>query len=438
MTKRYIVSCIVPGAKPNEAFLQSMSTYADKHKAEILFIESTPPYKKDIFDPLFLEYGTVLEHDLKLNDNLAISLLPINPEQSDPITGLDRLSNNESSIIYASPKQRLKSVASPTNAYPRVLMTPGAATLPYTKNSQRGIVAALDHVNGAIIVEVTSNKYYHFRQVQANKDGSFVDLGVRYSKNGTSTVKTESIVFGDWHTGYTDPVVRQCSFEMVKHFKPRRLFFHDFFDGISVNHHIDHKLVTKARLSNINHNDLSRELKLCANELQEFNKLTNAELVITKSNHDEFLDRWLEEGKYVDDALNHEIGLELALAKVRGKDPLESGIRKFAKLKNVTFLKSDDSFKVSRARIECGVHGHLGPDGARGSSASLEKSYINIVFGHRHSPEIQRSAWVVGTSSHLKLDYNKGPSSWMQTHCVIYDDGSRQLINIINSTWKAK
>jgi hypothetical protein len=438
--KRYVISSVTPGCNPNIKFLDSIASYCKAKKARAIFIPSMPIYNKDELPEIYRTYGTVLDSDFKVNNNLIISTLPINPTSSDPLTGLDRVASKEISVIYASPKQRLKSVASPSTKFPRVIMTPGSANFPMT-NFKSGlnktkVLSAVDHVNGAIVVEVENSTFFHFRQVQAGLDGSFVDLGLKYHGNKKPTsVKTVGLIPGDWHVGYTDPVVRQATIEMLDFLKPTNLVLHDFFDGISVNHHIEHKHILKATLGA--KNSLSAELQLGAIELSSLGKKVK-NVVIVKSNHDEFLDRWLEDGGYLKDSLNHIIGLELALAKANGKDPLEVGFKKFQQLKNVKFLKTHDSFKLSKKQIECGIHGHLGPDGARGSAANIEKSYTNAVMGHRHSPEIQRGTWVVGTSSYLQLEYNRGPSSWMQTHCVIYENGDRQLLNIVNKKWRLK
>jgi hypothetical protein len=309
-------------------------------------------------------------------------------------------------------------------------MTTGSVTLPMYKTTKQAQLARLDHVMGAIIVEVVSNKVYHFRQVQADSSGSFIDLGFRYSNNkNKQKIKTSALIPGDWHVGYTDPVVAKATDEMLSKFKPKHLILHDFFDGISVNHHVEHKLLSKALMGD--KNDLKAELALTSSELNRLSKQVK-NLVVVKSNHDEFLDRWLDEGNYLKDTRNHITGLELALLKAKGNDPLEAWLKP---AKNVTFLKSEESFKVSRKNIECGVHGHLGANGARGSAKGMEKAYINSVTGHSHSPEIQRGSWVVGTSTYLKLSYNRGPSSWMQSHCIVYENGDRQLLNIVGGKW---
>ena len=419
--KRYVITTLVQDANVNDKFLSSLQHYCKVNKAELILLPSN--LSKQMDD------DRVIKTNKHLNRNLLISLLPINPEQIDPISGLDRLSDNRKSVIYASPKQRLKSIPSPSDKLPRVLMTPGAVTHPNVKNTKRSIISNKDHVAGAIVVEVETKSIYHYRQVQADKHGAFVDLGKKYSGTTVSNMKLEAIIPGDYHAGFTDPNVKRVIIKALDKYKPKHLFLHDFLDGISVNHHIAHKLLTKAKMGKLN--SVARELKFASNELKELSSKAR-NVVIVKSNHDEFLDRWLDEGKYVTDTPNHIIGLELALAKAQGHDTVQYGLSKYNKFTNVKFLKNDESMKLTNKGIECGAHGHRGANGSRGSANNLEKCYQNIVYGHSHSPEILRGAWVVGTSSYLKLDYNSGPSSWMHTMCFIYENGDRQLINVIN------
>lgn len=425
--KRYIISTYVVGCNVNERFLNSMKNFARKQRAEIILI----PTNVNQLNEEEQENIYILRQNRHLNRNLLISLLPLSPDQIDPLTGLERLSKNQKSVVYASPKQRLKSIPSPSETLPRVMMTPGAMTHPTTKLTKRGLISNRDHIYGAVVVEVQGKSIFHFRQVQADKDGSFIDLGKQYnSDNSTEEAKLEALIPGDYHCGFTDQHVKTAILKVLTKYKPKHLILHDFFDGISINHHIEKNILTKAKFGDMN--DLTKEVEFAAKELEELaGKVKN--VVIVKSNHDEFLDRWLNEGKYVTDVRNHIIGLELALAKANGSDPLEYALKAYGNktLTNVKYLKSDESFRVSKKKIECGAHGHLGANGARGSAVSLEKCYKDIVYGHSHSPQILRGAWVMGTSTHLRLGYNSGPSSWMQTMCLVYENGARQLINVI-------
>lgn len=53
-----------------------------------------------------------------------------------------------------------------------------------------------------------------------------------------------------------------------------------------------------------------------------------------------------------------------------------------------------------------------------------------------NSPCIYEGCYQVGVSARLDLEYVRGCSSWMHTHALIYPDGSRTLINVINGKWR--
>lgn len=431
MKKTFVITTAVPGGKPHFGFYDSLKNYAKLNKATLLVVPSCKIYSKDEVHSSFKNY--LLNENKQLNQNLLVSLLPINPESVEPLGGLDRISDLNSGIIYASPKQRLKSVASPKDCLPKVIMTTGAVTRPYSKPTKNGAIANIDHVLGAIIVEVENEKIYHFRQIQADSKGYFIDLCKKYTPKKVTKEPLLALVPGDWHTGFTDPKVRKCVFEIIKNYKPEYVFLHDFFDGISVNPHIRHKLIQRASLGSLN--DLKTELVLNAAELKAFDNLVK-NVVVVDSNHHDFLSNWLDRGDFMNDERNHIIGLELALNKALGQNPLEYGLRKFETFKNVTFLHSDESFKLTDKLIEFGVHGHRGPNGSRGASGSLERSYGHLMTGHTHAPEILRNKWTVGTSTYLTLQYNVGASSWIQTAGLVYKNGSKQLVNFIMGKYR--
>ena len=114
-------------------------------------------------------------------------------------------------------------------------------------------------------------------------------------------------------------------------------------------------------------------------------------------------------------------------------EPLDQ--RGLAVSENIRFLKRDESYMI--ADIEIGFHGDVGINGARGSISSFAKIGPKTVIGHSHSPGITEGAYQVGVSARKDLEYAIGPSSWLHTHCIIYPNGSRALINVINGEWRA-
>jgi hypothetical protein len=151
--------------------------------------------------------------------------------------------------------------------------------------------------------------------------------------------------------------------------------------------------------------------------------------------------RWIRESDWRDDPENAEVYLETALAMVRSTkmsdggtehiDPFNYWVKKLGL--DAELLRGDESKMI--ADIEVGMHGHEGPNGARGNIKSFSRIGVKSMVGHSHTPGICEGCYQVGTSTRLRLEYNSGPSSWMNTHGVIYANGKRTLINIINGKW---
>jgi hypothetical protein len=446
--KRFVITSAVTGCQVDQKFYKSIKTYCAANDAILLVLIASDPAQTKTnkkgdhgtVDSTLVDECIVFE-DTDLNSNLFLSTIKLSAKHIDPTTGLDRIGQRDGSFIFASPKQRLQMVATSNIKLPHALMTTGAITLPNYKtdsymSERTAYIADHDHVMGAIIVEIQDDSVYHYRQVQASrKDGSFHDLGRKYGPQGVSEDLPVALVLGDWHSGETDPVVVKCTEEMISELKPRTLVLHDAFNGLSINHHEDHNLVAQAIRYKNSQLLLKDEIQKFAEDLEWLSSKVK-ELVIVKSNHDEFLSKhYLAEAKYVKDPHNHYYCLELAKAMIEGHDPLRYAVFKInSKLHNVLWLQRDQDFKI--AGIQLGSHGDKGPNGSRGSLRNVEKAFGDSITGHSHTPGILRGAWSVGTSSFLKLGYNQGPSSWVQAHCLVYANGDRQILSIINGRWR--
>jgi hypothetical protein len=101
---------------------------------------------------------------------------------------------------------------------------------------------------------------------------------------------------------------------------------------------------------------------------------------------------------------------------------------------NVRFLNKDESFMLGG--IELGMHGHAGPNGARGSIKNLRRIGVKSIIGHTHSPGEDEGAMQVGTSTELGAEYTRGPSGWMNTDAIVYATGKRTLINYIEGEYR--
>ena len=444
--KRFVITTAVVGCPVHEGFLESIRTYCEHKDAMLLVLPAEDPASGGNWnlDPA-LGAESIVFGDISLNSNVFLCSIQVQAKQTDPTTGMDRIGQRNGSFIYASPKQRLKFMPVSNIKHPHAEMTTGAITLPKYLGTDKYVskrtayIANHDHVMGAIIVEIEDKNRYHFRQIQADASGAFVDLGDFYKGKKTSKLYAEAISMGDWHSGETSPTAIKAIKELIGVVKPSKLFVHDGFNGLSINHHERDRQIRRAILAKQGLLNLEAEIAWLARDLDTMLSWNPVEeIIVVKSNHDVFLDGWLDHGEYVKDPHNYSIGVDLAKAMKDGHDPLKFGVEMLG-LKNkdkVRWLSIDEDYFI--ARIQCGAHGHKGPKGTRGSLKSMEKSYGLSVTGHSHGPEILRGAWQNGTMSHLKLNYNQGPSDWVHASTVIYPNGMRQLINSFEGNWRLK
>lgn len=187
--KRFIISTAVGGGTILKRFYENMKLWESKYTdAKLLFLMCEDPASIRKFKiPKGLETEQFIFSDVALNSNLFISTIKLSAKHIDPVTGLARLGKRNGSFIYASPKQRLFFSPVRNKKLPHALMTTGAVTLPDYQtdrymSERTAYIAKTDHVMGGIIVEIEDDDIYHFRQIQAEKNGAFVDLGVYYKK----------------------------------------------------------------------------------------------------------------------------------------------------------------------------------------------------------------------------------------------------------------
>lgn len=450
MPNIYVITSAQSYASPHGNFLEGLEKYASERNAELIFLPMIGQSASQDIDGLHpvikerdVEYGT-----RRLNDNVQIEQFNVRPYQIDPITGLQRFAQRGTSLIFASPKQRMKVIPHSNKDIPKLLTTTGACTYPnyatgFDVSAERrrlGNIARRDHVYGALIVEIEDDEIFHLRNIRADTRGKFVDLGVSYNGDRQKKAKLEAIVFGDWHNGYTDPQVREANFEMMRELNPKRVFLHDFFDGHSINHHHERQLITGQIIEEVDrgYNSLDYELYNAREELIEIAGTANGTVYVLPSNHNDRIERYLDEGRFVKDPVNARIGFKLASLLVEGKNPVKEGMRLFGSLpRNVKFLERTDEMKVRGYNL--GAHGDKGPGGRPSSMASKENDYGRSITGHTHTAEWLRDTYVVGTSTPLVLPYTKGqPTNWINTNALLWDTGTVQMVNVVDGKWRLK
>jgi hypothetical protein len=451
---RYLVTAAQNGTPVHSAFWASLKTAAEYLQAEILVIPlryknptshwSGSQRNAEWWAPEVRDYLWNVRH--KFNRNLTLLAdLKIQPTAETPLTGADAISHAASGIIGHT-KVQLKCIATPSAAMAKILTTTGACTVENYTDSRAGRIGAFHHSLSALLVEVEGSKFFLRHMHFDSKSGGCIDLDTWFGPGGLRNApRPLALVMGDTHVDSICPKVKQITFGkggMLDALKPKHLIWHDLLDSYSCNpHHYGNPFNVIAKRSK-NADNVRDEMNRAIEFIREHTP-KNVTSVIVGSNHNDFLRRWIVNGDWKNDPVNAEFYLETALAMVRDTKLTEKGTEypdpfmywaERAKLPNTLLLNDDDSFELGG--VELGMHGNLGPNGARGSRANLKRIGIRSIIGHSHTPGIDEGCYQAGTSTRLRLEYNKGPSSWLNAHVLLHADGKRQLLVIVDGKYR--
>jgi hypothetical protein len=249
---------------------------------------------------------------------------------------------------------------------------------------------------------------------------------------------------GDIHIEKIDHVALAGAIDMLKALQPEAIMLHDLIDFEARNHH--NKKDPHFQVLQHTQRNPSVESGIKAG-MRFMQKLAYdfplADVYSIRSNHDEALLRWLRE-ELKDDPVNvrywHKLNYLVYSRIEEGATPDVFGLAMKAALagelpKNAYFIKEDDSLVIND--IEFGMHGHLGPNGARGNPKAFRQIGARANTGHTHSAGIVDGIYTAGVLATLDMGYNKGPSSWSQSHIVTYPNGKRTIITQRGSKWRA-
>jgi hypothetical protein len=453
-TKRYIITAAQNATPVHLHFMETLKNASKKLSANLVIIplryqNPTSVWSKRMdnqewWAPEVLPY--LHNQRLVINENLMVlGDIKTVPTASSPLTGFDVISGLRSAILGHA-KVQLRTIATPQNKMAKILTTTGVCTKANYTDSRAGKLGEFHHSLSAVIVEV-QGKIFHLRHVHADKTtGEFTDLETRYAPDGSRRAERPlALVMGDTHVDFIDPKVERATFAdggMVDVLRPKTLVWHDLLDAYSVNpHHYGNPFASVAKRTS--GRDNARAEVLRAIRFVEAHAPRGTDSVIVASNHDDFLRRWICSADWKQDPTNAEFYLETALAMVRGTrlgpggteypSPFPYWVSRLSR-SGIRCLAGREPYVLGQ--VELGMHGDRGPNGARGSIRNLRRIGVRSIIGHTHSPGIDEGCYQVGTSTALSLEYNSGPSGWLNTHCILHADGKRQLINIINGEWR--
>jgi hypothetical protein len=441
-----VITTALNDTRTNFKFLETLQSYCAINNAELLIIPVkylTSDIEEYTWDEDLAEYfirnNILLTPDLKLLAGVHIS-----PTAANPLAGFDSMSKGMS-LIIPSTKLMMKTVAVNHIDKPAIIHTTGSISYPNYTNTKAGEKATFNHSFSAVIVEEDSDiDSFHIRVLNSDESGAFYDIEHHYSgvaRNNVTSVP--GIVLGDEHVKHIDPEVKKATFDnhdsICSVLRPEFLIRHDVLDFYAASHHHKNNFFTQYKKYMAGTNNVEAELHETIDYLIKTTP-SGSKSIIVDSNHNNHLDVWLNTVDAKKEPWNAKLYHKLMYLKL---DAIENKIdentfslwcKNTKPSSNIMFVGDDESFKIFD--IELGFHSDRGVNGSRGSTIQFSKLGHKTVIGHQHSPNIYEGAYCVGHSCVSKLDYNRGPSSWHQAHCVIYPNGKRQMIFIKNGKWR--
>jgi len=445
--KVYLITSAQSNTGINTKMLDSMELYAKEHNAEILIIPlkytvDMSWVKSHTWAKRTIPYLNASNHDLC--DTLTYrGDVKILPTVKWPLSAKASLSGLNSAI-YGSAKIHQESQPTLQGDASKILATTGSLTKPNYTDTNAGKHGEHYHQYGFVVVEIQDDKIFHLRQVEVNKNGSFDDLFYHVEKGEISrNTEIEGIVLGDVHFATVDEVALDTTFDLMTKLKPKHVILEDVFDGESINPHNLDDPFHQAKLEYQGKNDLQAELDDMMDKLGRFDKFDN--VVIVRSNHDIFLERFLKRDwrklPTMKNGLPYmELGAMMLRAYKSGKE-FKGVIPTLIKNRYPKYhaLGYDELYYIKHFAVF--NHGEKGSNGSRGGGAKNWSKFTSGVDGHKergiitahtHTPSRYGNSICVG---HILLpqDYTIGsPSSWMQSNAIVHKSGKAQQIHIID------
>ena len=461
---RYILTSAQNNTRVNKSLWNNILAFAKHIDAQIMV--STFTYNHNAYGKMAVKRGTQKIQDQLWYDSaiepyisdsrvqLARGLvwcgeMNILPTAIYPISGLESYTGRASSI-FPHAKISLESIASGKFEGTKFCYTTGTVTQRNYISKKSGLKAEFHHSYGAALVEVDSSGSWWVRQLNATDAGTFYDLDTRVENEKiTHGHNAMAINWGDVHVAALEDEMARSAWGpqgMLDMLHPRYQFMHDVLDFRARNHH-DLKDAHRMFARHIHaQGNVESEVSEVARFLHQAGREWCDTLVVD-SNHDGAFTRWLRDSDYKTDPENALYYLESQLEYYRALERrdrnfhvLEWAMRRAQCPKEVTFLREDQSFIICEdphGGIECGMHGHLGPNGARGNPKQFAKMGRKCNTGHTHSAQIVNGVYVAGVTASLDQGYNVGPSSWSHSHIVTYESGKRTIITMWNGKWRA-
>ena len=465
--RRFILTSAQNNTYLHEDFWNALQTFAQERGATLLVSRFT--YNKNAwragnptpegvnatedsdsiwYDPRIEPY--ICDRQVKVADDLVFcGELDILPTAATPLETLRNYTGPNSGVV---PHARVHMVSQATmlDEPAKLMYSTGTVTQRNYIDRKAGQVATFHHTFAALYVEVDDDGDWFAYQLIADDNGVFYWLKDAYGPGWTRPAKEfgkTGVTFGDIHIEKVDPIAVSGAIEMAQYVEADWGTVHDLIDFTSRNHHniLDPYFLVEQQYQGIK--SVEAGMAMGARFLIGLHTaLPNMKILVIRSNHDQAFERWLKNSAAFHDPVNAPYWCVANAEKLdairhgRSLDVFVWAMQYAAvgggfEFKNVRFVQEDESVVIND--IEHGMHGHRGPNGARGNPKSYRQMGRKVNTAHTHSAGIIDGVWTAGTLSLLRLGYNAGPSSWSHSSILTYPSGKRCIITQRGRKWRA-
>lgn len=361
-------------------------------------------------------------------DSCFIADLRVNPTATNPLSGLDFYTSGQHAII-PHPRIHFESMPRFMGMKQYSKCTTGYITHKNYSRSKSGNKGDFHHSYGFTIVEKKNeNETYFPRNVKIQSDGSFCDVIYEVKDNKVNVLKTvPGLVLGDIHEEQISGGKMVSTIDYTKKVKVEKTILHDLYDGCSVNPHETKDLYIQRRKVIEGRHLVKPEIESAIEFAKNYAKESSSDVYVVQSNHDDFLDRWVNSFKPKDDFHNSHTYAEL-LHIQQTEDLSEFGniFGYLCSKEGVKYIKNYESFIING--YQAGHHGEHGVNGSRGSVTQFKNQNEKMIIGHGHCATMIDNVTMVGMSCNIWQYYNrKGKNKGNYADSVIFPNGKNQL-----------
>lgn len=427
--------------------LESMLTYKD-------FLEKEKGFKTQIIitptryrNPSGVEHAEQLKADdwwdkkvlpylfydtLKFGDTIISAQSRVKPTTKHPLVGFEALAGKHH-LILGSPKADSAPLPRFRGEAIKTMSTTGACTFRNYSDSKIGEHGDIHHVYGFVVVELREDGTCMIpRFVTCKDDGSFYDLNYKVEGQKVSKVERfDTLIWGDIHAEQLDQEIYTNTLSIFKGRVDTHIL-HDVLDGNRFNPHEEKDLYIRRRKIVNNKYDIKEEINAAVAFPKQVYKDFGGIVLVVESNHDVFLDRYINNKNWKNDLHNSHHYLEYAYIQ-QTQDLTKHGnlfgylLHKATHSEPIQYIPYGTL--VEKKGILVSTHGDYGVNGSRGNLRQIAKLNRKSVTGHSHTHMIKGSAWSTGVTCKLEQYYNrKGLSTWTQGHTLIHENGKRQQV----------